>query len=62
MLVLSRDEREWTVLTVAPSSAPTVIRVGIAELRPSKVRLAYEAPKHVAIVRGELMEPVNEQR
>ena len=48
MLVLSRKVKETIVI---PGSN---IRLTVVEIRGHKVRLGFDAPPHVAILRGEL--------
>lgn len=52
MLVLSRKLREGVVI-VTPDG--TRIRVSVADIDRNKIRLGFEAPKDVMILRDELV-------
>ena len=51
MLVLTRREGDTVILET--SDGP--IEVSIAEINGSQIRVGFNAPKSVSIVRGELM-------
>lgn len=56
VLVFTRTEDQKTRLTVPPSSEPTVIEVMPIRIRGGRnasVRLGFEAPKAVVIVRDD---------
>jgi len=52
MLVISRQELQGTTLV----HGTTVMRVIVAEISGNKVKLAFECPAEVVIVRDELLE------
>lgn len=54
MLVLSRMMDESYVITVPPSTEPTVITQTIIQIRGEKVRTGFQAPKNVEIDRAEV--------
>ena len=62
MLVLSRKEDQKTILTVPPSSEPTVIEVMPVRTTKHDVQLGFVAPMSVAIVRDDMRPEVNEGR
>ena len=51
MLILSRKRNEGLLI----SSKDGDILVDVIEIRPGQVRIGVTAPKHVRIVRGELL-------
>ena len=53
MLVLSQRTGDYTTLTVAPSTTPTVIRKTVVRLGTQAVRDGWDAPAHVTIVRSD---------
>ena len=56
MLVLGQSENQRIVVTVPPRESSIEIEITVCDLRPAKVRLGIEAPKRVAILRGELLD------
>ena len=56
MLVLRRVLDERIVIEVPPSSERRLIELVVADLRPHEVRLAFDAPRDVAINRSEVLE------
>ena len=58
MLVLARQREEETVLTVLPSSEPTIIKTVIVDIRGCSVRTGYEAPRGVTIHRKEVYDAI----
>lgn len=59
MLVLGRKRDETVVITVLPSTEPIVVTVTVVDTTSSKVRIGFEAPKHVAVMRGEVQEQID---
>ncbi|MBK8916441.1 MAG: carbon storage regulator [Phycisphaerales bacterium] len=54
MLVLSRKKNEEITMTVQTPSGPIVITLVVVRIGPGTVRLAFDAPRDVPIVRSEL--------
>lgn len=57
MLVLSRHPKESVKLHVPPCAGVRVIEVYISDVHGDKVRLAFDVPADVLVLRSELGEP-----
>ena len=55
MLVLTR-ERDECIALIDRRTGEQVARVTVAELRGGKVKLGFEAPEHINVVRTELLD------
>ena len=53
MLVLARRLFQEVSITVPPSNEPTEIRVVLLELRKETIRLGFDAPREIRIVRDD---------
>lgn len=54
MLVLSRRTNEDVFITVpVPGGEPVSIRVTVVSIDPTRIKLGFDAPRHVAILRGD---------
>jgi carbon storage regulator len=62
MLVLSRKVGEKVIITVPPSTQPTVIAVTLVETRADRCRLGYEAPRTVSIHRQEIHDAMKREQ
>ena len=54
MLVLTRRKYESVRMTVPPSSAPTEIMLTVVRVDAGNVRLGFDAPLEVTIVRTDI--------
>lgn len=55
MLVLTRRCGEEIDITVpAPDGAPVVIRVTVVAIDRTRIKLGFDAPRHVGILRGDV--------
>lgn len=61
MLALTRKISETVVLTIPPSNTETKVIVKVVMADAQKVRLGFEAPREVIIVREELLNRPSEQ-
>lgn len=61
MLVLSRRENEELVVTVPPSDQPQEIRIHVCRCSALKTRIGLVAPRHVVVMRPELLDAENEK-
>lgn len=59
MLVLSRKRHEKITLTVPASAQPMTIELIIVQIGPTTVRLGWEAPREVDIVRDDAGQPLH---
>ncbi len=59
MLIISRYIDQETVITVPPSTTPTIIVHKIVDIRGDKVRCGWTAPKHVRINRLEVEQVIS---
>ena len=57
MLVLSRKVREEIVITMPTGERVTII---VSEIRGGQVRLAIDAPRQIAVNRGEIQKAIDE--
>lgn len=55
MLALSRKKSESVIITVGDQR----IKVMVIEIRGDKVRLGFDAPKHIAIHREEIQDEID---
>jgi len=61
MLVLSRKEGERIVIAVPPSGSETLVAVQVCKVRgETRVRLGFEAPREVAILREEIWQAMQD--
>ena len=52
MLILGLREKSFVKIVVPPSDGPTEVLVGLQDVRASRVRVAFKAPRCVVISRG----------
>lgn len=55
MLVLGRKVDEEVYVEVPPSATPTRLKVVLVDIRGEKVRIGFDAPPGVSILRSELL-------
>ncbi len=58
MLVLSRHKDESIMIKLGND----VVKVKIVDIRSDKVRLGFEAPKHIEIYREEIYEKIQKEK
>lgn len=56
MLTLSREVGEYVLLRVPAGPRPVEVKVYLTQIRPKKVRLSFDCPAEVEILRSELAE------
>lgn len=54
MLALSRGELESVRILVPPSKSPQEVKVTVVKSRDGLVRLSFDAPREITILRDEL--------
>lgn len=61
MLVLSRKKNEGIIITVPPSTEPTIVEVVVVEVRGDKTRIGLTADEKVVIHRKEVQDVINQK-
>ena len=62
MLVLARNNGERIVITVPPSTGETTIVVTVVNVKGNhNVRLGFEAPREIRILREEIVQKIKEE-
>lgn len=54
-LTVDRKPGEFIRVLVPPSSEPQIVVVAVANTTPSRTKLRVQAPRHIEILRGELV-------
>lgn len=56
--IVGRKIHEGTTIIVPPSTEPTTIKVKVSDYDRGKMKLAFECPREVKILRDELLTPI----